>query len=202
MFPLNYWLYLQIILFLFITPGSPRILIVSYSMNYGLKKSTWTALGDIIANIFQGTLVTFGIGTIIQNNSLTLIIIKWCGVVYLFYLAFDLYKSKIRYSNSEVIQTKSRFSFFKDGFLVAGLSPKAWIFFGVIFTQFLDFSTNYVIQFLILIITYISLDFITLMIYGAAAEKISVWLKTNPKVINTISAYALLIIAIVVAFFQ
>ena len=73
MLPLNYWLYLQIILFLFITPGSPRVLIVSYSMNYGLRKSVWTALGDITANILQGTLVIFGIGTLIQNNSLALI---------------------------------------------------------------------------------------------------------------------------------
>ena len=124
MLPLNYWLYLQIVLFLFITPGSPRVLIVSYSMNYGLRKSVWTALGDITANIFQGTLVIFGIGTLIQNNSLALMIIKWCGVIYLIYLAFDLYKSKIYSLSSEAIQTKSRFSFFKDGFLVAGLSPK------------------------------------------------------------------------------
>ena len=86
--------------------------------------------------------------------------------------------------------------------MVAGLSPKAWIFFGVIFIQFIDFSTNYIVQFLILIVTYVSLDFISLIIYGAAAEKISKWLKTNPKVINIISACALVIIAIVVAFFQ
>jgi len=51
-------------------------------------------------------------------------------------------------------------------------------------------------------ITYVSLDFISLIIYGAAAEKISTWLKTNPKVINIISAYALLVVAIVVAFFH
>ena len=202
MFPLNYWLYIQILLFLFITPGSPRVLIVSYSMNYGLKRSIWTALGDVSANIFQGILVIFGIGTLLQNNPLALMIIKWCGVMYLFYLAFDLYKSKVETLNSEVIQTKSRFSFFKDGFLVAGLSPKAWIFFGVIFIQFLDFSTNFIIQFLILMTTYVSLDFVTLIIYGAAAEKISAWLRTNPKVINTISACALLIIAIIVAFFH
>ena len=47
MLPLNYFLFLQIILFLFITPGPPRIVIVSYSMNYGVKKCVWTSLGDI-----------------------------------------------------------------------------------------------------------------------------------------------------------
>jgi hypothetical protein len=36
------------------------------------------------------------------------------------------------------------------------------------------------------------------MIYGIAADKISVWLKSNPKTLNTISACVLLIIALYV----
>ena len=34
MFPINYIIFLQIIIFLFITPGTPRIVIISHSMNY------------------------------------------------------------------------------------------------------------------------------------------------------------------------
>ena len=94
------------------------------------------------------------------------------------------------------------FSFFKDGFLVAGLSPKAIIFFGTIFTSFIDFSINYIFQFVILMSTYVVLDFLTLMIYGLAAEKVSVWLKGNPKILNTISACVLIIIAIYIAVTQ
>ena len=43
------------------------------------------------------------------------------------------------------------------------------------------------------------IDFVTLLIYGLAAEKISVWLRSKPKILNTISACVLLIIAIYVA---
>ena len=68
MLPLNYFLFLQIILFLFITPGPPRIVIVSYSMNYGVQKCIWTALGDISANILQATLVIFVIGSFFSEN--------------------------------------------------------------------------------------------------------------------------------------
>ena len=46
-------------LFLFITPGTPRIVIISYSMNYGVQKCIWTALGDVTANFIQATLVIF-----------------------------------------------------------------------------------------------------------------------------------------------
>ena len=50
--------------------------------------------------------------------------------------------------------------------------------------------------------TYVILDFTTLMIYGVAAEKVSAWLKSNPKTLNTISACVLLIIALYVAVTQ
>jgi len=202
MFPENYFLYLQIIIFLFITPGTPRIVIVSHSLNYGVKKCLWTALGDISANTAQMILVVFVIGGFFSDNPQILNLLKWLGVVYLFYLAYDIYRSKISRLSPEKNPSKSIISFFKDGFLVAGTSPKAWMFFPLIFPQFLDFNNNYHVQFLILMLTYISLDFLSLMAYAVAADKIVKWLKTNPRTINTISACVLIIIALVIAFTQ
>ena len=202
MYPLNYFLFLQIILFLFITPGTPRIVIISYSMNYGVQKCIWTALGDVTANIIQATLVIFVIGSFFSDNLNFLNIFKWIGVIYLLYLAYDIYNSKLKDLNSNNIKSKSFFSFFKDGFLVAGTSPKAWMFFPLIFPQFIDFNSNYVIQFLILISTYVILDFLSLVAYAMLARKLIVWIKANPKVINTISASVLVFIAIIIVFIQ
>ena len=202
MLPLEYFLYLQIIIFLFITPGTPRIVIISYSMNYGVEKCIWTALGDVTANIFQATLVIFFIGSFISDHPLFLSTFKWIGVIYISYLAYDIYKSKPKNINSNEILEKNFFSFFKDGFLVAGTSPKAWMFFPFIFPQFIDFSSNYIVQFLILITTYVVLDFLSLVAYAMLANKLVVWLKANPKIINTISACVLIIIAIIIAITQ
>ena len=202
MLPLNYFLFLQIILFLFITPGTPRIVIISYSMNYGVQKCIWTALGDVTANIIQATLVIFVIGSFFSENSTLLNTFKWIGVAYILYLAFDLYNSRPKDINSKNISSKSFFSFFKDGFLVAGTSPKAWMFFPLIFPQFIDFNSNYIVQFLILITTYVVLDFLSLIAYAVLARKLIVWIKANPKVINTISASVLVIIALMIAIIQ
>ena len=98
------------------------------------------------------------------------------------------------------ILVKSNISLFRDGFLVAFLSPKAWVFFGAIFPQFLNLEENFTIQLIILIISWVILDFSTLMLYGFTAQKIISWLKTNPRTINTISACALIIIAIIIAY--
>ena len=202
MFPVNYILFLQIIIFLFITPGTPRIVIISYSMNYGIQKCIWTALGDVSANIVQATLVIFVLGSFFVDNPNFLNIFKWIGIAYLFYLAYDVYKTQPKDTTTKNIITKSFFSFFKDGFLVAGTSPKAWAFFPLIFPQFIDFNSNYIFQFFILITTYVVLDFLSLIGYAIAANKLIVWIKANPKVINTISACALILIALVIAFTQ
>ena len=199
MFPVDFIIFLQIILFLFITPGPPRVIIVSHTINYGLKNSVWTALGDISANICQGILVVFVVGTFLKDNPETLNFLKWAGVFYIIYLAYDTYTAKIGSVKSKTTFTKSKLSFYKDGFLVAGLSPKAIVFFSTIFISFIDFNSNYYMQFLILMTTYVVLDFSTLMIYGLAAEKISIYLKNKPKLLNTISACVLVFIALFIA---
>ena len=202
MLPLNYFLFLQIILFMFITPGTPRIVIISYSMNYGVKKCVWTALGDVTANIIQATLVIFVIGSFISDNLKLLNTIKWIGIIYILYLAYDIYKSRPKSINSDKNSEKTFLSFYKDGFLVAGTSPKAWMFFPFIFPQFIDFNSNYVAQFIILITTYVILDFLSLIGYAMLANKMITWVKANAKVINTISACVLILIAAIIAFMQ
>ena len=202
MLPLDYILYLQIIIFLFITPGTPRIVIISYSMNYGVGKCVWSALGDITANLIQATLVIFVIGSFFSENSMILNVFKWIGIVYLLYLAYDIYKSRPKSISNEGEIEKSNLSFFRDGFLVAGTSPKAWMFFPFIFPQFIDFNSNLLVQFVILISTYIVLDFLSLIGYAILAQKLIKWITANPKTINTISASVLVIIAVIIVVTQ
>jgi len=202
MLPLDFILYLQIIIFLFITPGTPRIVIISYSMNYGVGKCIWSALGDVTANLIQATLVIFVIGSFFSENSMILNAFKWIGIIYLLYLAYDIYKSRPKSISNQGEIKKSNLSFFRDGFLVAGTSPKAWMFFPFIFPQFIDFNSNLVVQFVILITTYIVLDFLSLIGYAMLAQKLIKWITANPKTINTISASVLVIIAAIIVVTQ
>ena len=199
MLPIDYLLFLQIVFFLCITPGTPRVVIVTYAINYGLRRSTITAFGDISANTIQMIFIAFGIGTIIAANPEILSYAKWIGILYLLYLAFDLRKSSKNINFKQNLSSKSNLSLYRDGFMVAFFSPKAWVFFGAMFPQFLSLDGDFKIQLLILIISYVVIDFSTLILYGFVAKKIVMWLKANPKTINTISACALVIIAIIIA---
>ena len=199
MFPENYFIYLQLILFYFITPGPPRVVIVSNTINHGLRKSIWTAVWYISANFVQASLVTFVIGSMLIDNPKIFIYLKWAGIFYLLYLAYETFIQKIKNVDIKNKIIKSNIAMFRDGFLVAGLSPKALIFFGTIFITFINFDGNVASQFFILIFTWMFLDFLSLMVYGLAAREVASWLKNNPRILNTISACVLLIIAIYLA---
>ena len=160
------------------------------------------SIGRCYCKYYSATLVIFVLGSFFIDNPNFLNIFKWVGIAYLLYLAYDIYNSRPKDINSKHISSKSFFSFFKDGFLVAGTSPKAWMFFPLIFPQFIDFNANYVVQFLILITTYVVLDFLSLVAYAILARKLIVWIKANPKVINTISACVLILIALIIALIQ
>ena len=199
MLPIDYFLFLQIAFFLTITPGTPRVVIATYAINYGLKRSVITAVGDVSANTLQMILVAFGVGVLVSAYPNILNYLRWIGVFYLLFIAFDLVRYSKNLDFDKSLSTKSNLSLFRDGFLVAFLSPKAWVFFGAIFPQFLNLEGDFIIQLVILIVSWIILDFSTLMLYGFTAQKITIWLKANPKTINTISACALIIIAIIIA---
>ena len=68
--------------------------------------------------------------------------------------------------------------------------------------KFIDFNSNYVVQFFILIITYVVLDFLSLIGYAILAQKLIIWIKANPNTINTISASVLVLIASIIIISQ
>ena len=67
------------------------------------------ALGDISANIFQATLVIFVIGSFLSDNPIILNTFKWIGIIYLFYLAYDIYNSRPKDINTKEINEKVSF---------------------------------------------------------------------------------------------
>ena len=160
------------------------------------------SIGRCDSKHYSGNFSNFCTWIFFVDNPNFLNIFKWIGIAYLLYLAYDIYNSRPKNISSNNISSKSFFSFFKDGFLVAGTSPKAWMFFPLIFPQFINFNSNYIVQFIILISTYVVLDFLSLIAYAVLARKLIVWIKANPKVINTISACVLILIALIIAFIQ
>ncbi len=195
MIPSNYVLFLQVIIVLLITPGPQRILIITNSMNYGFSKSLWTGLGDVSANIIQMICATFGMYAVMKTYPQILDTFKWIGGLYLIYLAINFLKRKTSLNVDQIISTRSSYNLFKDGFISALFSPGALVFFLVMFPTFLDPNNNFLIHFMVLLITHVSLDFFFLATYAGIASKISNFLKNYPNLISRLSGCILILLA-------
>jgi len=163
------WLvYLGTVLAFMCTPGPSHILMLSNSLGNGFKKSTATAIGDLSANFLQMLAASIGLASVLQSSQEYFIVIKWAGVIYLAYLGIKLFLSKT--SSIGTTSPRSVSSLYWQGFITSAANPKAVIFFAALFPQFISATEPLAFQFLVLSITYLTIDGLFLCFYGKFAE--------------------------------
>ena len=92
---LETWLYyLLTMLVLTSTPGPSVLFSVSNSLNGGIKKAFFGALGGTSAITIIMTLSFTGMGVVVMTSEVLFNIIKWVGVAYLIYLGLNAILSK------------------------------------------------------------------------------------------------------------
>lgn len=126
-----------------ITPGADTLLILQTTLRNGYKPAIVTLMGISTGWIIYLGILYFGFAKLFQNDIMQ-IITSIFGAVYLFYLAFALFKkssNNINFKNMSNGQKKSRFAlkhqYFK-GLIVNLSNPKAILFFGAIVAPFMD----------------------------------------------------------------
>jgi threonine/homoserine/homoserine lactone efflux protein len=75
---------------------------------------------------------------------------------------------------------------FVEGITLQLTNPKAIFFFMSIFPHFVDYSSNYIGEFLLLVVTYSSLVLVIHFIYANVAKKTRNWFAsdTGSKIVN------------------
>ncbi|GAA3943903.1 LysE family translocator [Litoribacillus peritrichatus] len=121
-------------LVLTMTPGPSILLGMVHSVHFGVKKTTFTALGDITANFLQMVFVAIGLGVIIANSETAFQIIKWFGVITLLYMGVKMFMQTTKApANDKTTQDATPGKLFLSGFMVAAGNPKAIVFFTAFF---------------------------------------------------------------------
>lgn len=185
---LETWLYYVLtMLVLTATPGPSILFSVSNSLNGGLKKAFFGALGGTTAITIIMTLSFTGMGVIIMASELLFNIIKWVGVAYLIYLGISaIFSKENTYELTNKKQARSYKKTYISGFMVGASNPKAILFFTALFPQFINPSASLWEQYLILSITFIFFEMSWLMIYAYFSSKALPWLqvKGRAKLVN------------------
>lgn len=165
-----------------ISPGPDILFVLVQGMVNGMKHGVVTALGLVTGIILHTSLVAFGVSALISESPTLLLLIKVLGALYLFYLAFRVYKSRASIDfNAEEVEKRCLFSLFRQGFLMNVLNPKVAIFFLAFFPGFLwEPAGNTLLQFYILGFLFMVQAFVIFSLVSALAGKISKYLRKHP----------------------
>lgn len=183
---LSTWLlYVAAVLVLTMTPGPSVLMCVSTSVKLGARKALVVSLGSTSAIVGIMCLSMLGLGAVLAASETLFSVLKWAGAAYLAYLGITaLFFSKateIELSDgSTVVEAASNRKIFGQGLLVGASNPKALLFFGALFPQFIDPAAAQGPQLLVLGLTFVFFEMLWLTIYALTAAKAKRWLA-QPK---------------------
>ena len=162
-----------------LSPGPDIIYVLIQSIANGKKAGLLTSLGLVSGIIVHTALVAFGISAVIQQSENLFSAIKIFGAIYLFYLAYKVFKSSAGISLVKpVAPLKSGGALFRQGFIMNVLNPKVTIFFLAFFPGFLwNPEGDTVYQFFTLGFIFMLQAFLIFGLVAILAGKISQYLN-------------------------
>ena len=124
-----------------LVPGPSIMFVIVRAIAWGRRTAFLTVLGNALGMFVLAMVVAGGLGPILQSSQLLLIGLQVVGGLYLIYLGYDAFSH--RNEQAQIIATvaeskPSAMRNVKQGFMVGLLNPKAIVFIGAIFPQFLD----------------------------------------------------------------
>ena len=177
---LSTWLlYVAAVLVLTVTPGPSVLMCISTSVQHGPRRALIASLGSTSAIACIMLMSMLGLGTALAASETLFSALKWLGAGYLAYLGVTTLLSKastIAVPDSPAIQIGAS-ALFGRGVLVGASNPKALLFFGALFPQFIDPAAAQAGQFVILGVTFIFFELFWLSIYAVTAARARHWLQ-------------------------
>lgn len=166
-----------------ISPGPDIVYVLVQSMSNGKKAGLITTLGLVSGILIHTSLVAFGVSAVIKQSESLFLLIKIFGALYLFYLAYKVFRSKAEFSlASENVELGKKRSLFKQGFIMNVMNPKVTIFFLAFFPGFLwDPEGSAIYQFYLLGFLFMLQALLIFGLVALLAGKISIYLKRHPN---------------------
>jgi threonine/homoserine/homoserine lactone efflux protein len=197
------WLiYVAAVVVLTLTPGPTVLMCVSTSVNLGARKALVACLGSTTAIVGIMTVSALGLGTALAASETAFLVLKWLGAAYLVYLGVrSLLSSAGEIRVDGAVQSATNTKTFAQGFLVGASNPKALLFFGALFPQFITPHAPQMPQFLLLGATFVFFEVLWLTLYALSAARAKHWLQQprRARLFNRVTGVVFLVAASFVA---
>lgn len=163
--------FLIISLIVVLIPGTGVLFTISTGLVQGRKASIYAALGCTVGIVPHLLATIFGLAAIMHTSALAFEVLKFAGVLYLFYLAYMTWKDKSGFEAQAISSRSSALSLATKAFLLNILNPKLTIFFLAFLPQFVSpETTSPLSDMLVLSAVFMLMTFVVFVIYGLLAH--------------------------------
>ena len=170
----EYLLYCLAVVIMIATPGPVMLLVASAGLKGGYKHALQTIFGTNFASLVLMGLSLLSLKGLLVVNEHWLNGIKLLGCFYIAWLGVQIFREIWQGQGSTGPQSLQPVQGgFRTGFLVGISNPKDIIFFAAFFPQFIGISPNLDLSLVILTISWIVLDFLTLSLVYLGFQRLS-----------------------------
>ncbi len=126
-----------------------------------------------------------GLGTLLEAKPELMISLHWLGALYLAWLGFKLFFSApVSIEQTENVVSILPKGLFKQGYFAALSNPKVLLFFTAFLAQFINPEEAFIPQFLIIIFSFLCIEFAVEFGVARLADKVKTLLLANGRVFN------------------
>ncbi len=168
-----------------LAPGTGVIYTLALGLGQGRRAALWAALGCTFGIVPHLAAATLGLAAVLHTSAVLFNVMKWAGVCYLLYLAWQMLKQGGTMTVSAERRAEPGWRIARRGALINILNPKLSIFFLALLPPFLsgDAATA-TVEMALLGSIFMALTFVVFVLYGCFAAATRRWLLGSKAVMR------------------
>lgn len=177
------WSFLLTSLIVVASPGTGVLYTLAVALTRGSRASVAAAFGCTLGIVPQMIAAMLGLAAILHTSAMAFAALKWGGVVYLLYMAWQALRERGALAVDTGIKPRSSRRVIVTAILINILNPKLSIFFLAFLPQFIAVDEPHPLARMIeLSLVFMAMTFAVFAVYGLFAASVRDRVITRPKV--------------------
>jgi threonine/homoserine/homoserine lactone efflux protein len=166
-----------------VAPGTGVIYTLAIGLGQGRWPSIWAALGCTFGIVPHLLAATLGLAAVLHTSAVLFNVVKFAGVAYLLYLAWQALKSGGALAVSAEKTAENGLRIARRGALINILNPKLSIFFLALLPPFLSGNpATATVEMALMGAVFMLMTFVVFVLYGVFAAAARTWLLSSERV--------------------
>jgi threonine/homoserine/homoserine lactone efflux protein len=172
-------------LIVIISPGTGVLYTLAAALTRGSRASVAAAFGCTLGIVPHMSAAMLGLAAVLHTSALAFSMLKFCGVLYLMYMAWQALREQGALAVDARVDARSSLRLVVTGFLINILNPKLSIFFLAFLPQFIAAEEAHpLLRMLELSGAFMAMTFAVFVLYGLFAASVRDRIVSRPKVMR------------------